>query len=89
MIVPQFTFDQEANGYLSEPFTIDEQAMVHIELASRAPVVTLKLEGDGEYSNYGQTPKSGTAFEINITSKKEITVKLATPVEVTKCYVLN
>lgn len=89
MIVPQFTFDQDANGFISEPITIDEQAMVHIELASRAPVVTLKQEGDGGFANYGQTPKSGTAFEFNITSKKEITVKLATPVEVTKCYVLN
>ena len=42
MITPEFTFDAEANGFLSDPFTIDERAAVHIELASRAPVVTLK-----------------------------------------------
>ena len=89
MIIPQFTFDADANGYLSEPFTIDERATVHIELASLAPVVTLKQEKDGGYANFGQTPKSGTGFEINITSRKEATIRLATPVEVTKCYVLN
>lgn len=89
MIAPQFTFDADANGYLSEPFTIDERATVHIELASRAPVVTLKQEKDGGYANFGQTPKSATGFEINITSKKEATIRLATPVEVTKCYILN
>ena len=89
MITPTFTFDTEANAYLSEPITIDEQAMAHIELASRAPVVTLKQEKDGGYANYGQTPKSGTHFEINITCQDEITIRLATPVEVMKCYVLN
>jgi hypothetical protein len=89
MTVPQFTFDAETNAYLSEPFTVDEQAMVHIELASRAPVVTLKKEKDGGYANYGQTPKSGEAFEINITTNREELLMLATPVEVTKCYILN
>lgn len=89
MIVPAFTFDAEANGYISEPFTIDEQAMAHIELASRAPVVILKQETDGGFANFGQTPKSGEAFEINITCNKENIIKLATPVEVTKCYILN
>lgn len=89
MIVPEFTFNAEANGYISEPFTIDEQAMVHIELASRAPVVTLKQEEDGGFANYGQTPDSGTGFEINLTCKDETVIKLATPVEVTKCYILN
>ena len=89
MIVPQFTFDAEANGYISEPFTIDEQAQVHIELASRAPVVTLKQEEDGGFANYGQTPKQATGYKIKITSKGEATIKLATPVEVTKCYILN
>lgn len=89
MIVPQFTFDAEANGYISEPFTIEERAQVHIELASRAPVVTLKLEDDGEYANYGQSPKNACRYNIDISSKREITVKLAAPVEVTKCYVLN
>ena len=89
MIVPAFTFDAEANGYISEPFTIDEQAMAHIELASRAPVVVLKQETDGGFANFGQTPKSGEAFEINITCNKENIIKLATPVEVLKCYILN
>lgn len=89
MIVPAFTFDADANGYISEPFTIDEQAMAHIELASRAPVVVLKQETDGGFANFGQTPKSGEAFEINITCNKENIIKLATPVEVLKCYILN
>lgn len=89
MIQPNFIFNAEANAYLSEPFTIDEQCMAHIELASRAPVVILKQESDGGFANFGQTPKSGTAFEINITSNQEIVIQLATPVEVTKCYILN
>lgn len=89
MIVPQFLFDADANGYISEPFTIDEQAMAHIELASRAPVVILKQETDGGFANFGQTPKSDVGFEINITCKNENVIRLATPVEVTKCYILN
>lgn len=89
MIIPEFTFDAEANAYISEPFTVDERATAHIELASRAPVVTLKMDEDGGYANYGQTPKGATGYEIDITTKREITVKLATPVAVTKCYVLN
>ena len=89
MITPQFTYNAEANAYLSDPFTIDEQAMVHVELASRAPVVILKQESDGGFANFGQTLKSGTAFEINITCNKENVIQLATPVEVTKCYILN
>ena len=89
MIVPQFTYDAEANAYLSEPVTIDEQAMAHIELASRAPVVVLKQETDGGYANYGMTPESGDCFNINITCNKENTIRLATPVEVQKCYILN
>ena len=89
MIVPTFTYDAEANAYLSEPVTIDEQAMAHIELASRAPVVVLRQETDGGYANYGQTPKSGDRFEINITCNKENIIRLATPVEVQKCYILN
>ena len=89
MIVPKFTFDAEANGWMSEPFTVDEQCLAHIELAERAPVVVLKQEADGGFANFGQTPKSNVGFEINITCKKEYTVKLATPVAVTKCYILN
>ena len=89
MIVPEFTFDAEANAYISEPLTIDEQCMAHIELASRAPVVVLKQETDGGFANFGQTPKSGDRFEINIACNKENVIRLATPVEVTKCYILN
>lgn len=89
MTTPVFTFDEDMNGYVSNDITIDEKATVVIELASRAPVVTLKRESDGGYANYGQTPRSGTGFKIHIDSKKEITVRLATPVEVTKCYILN
>lgn len=89
MIVPEFTFDTEANAYLSEPFTIDEQAVAHIELASRAPVVILRQETDGGFANYGQTPRSDTAFEIRITCNNANVIQLATPVDVTKCYILN
>ena len=89
MKVPSFTFDAEANAYMSEPFAIDEQAVAHIELASRAPVVVLKEEKDGGFANFGQTPESGTGFEINITCNSETIIRLATPVEVTKCYILN
>lgn len=89
MVIPQFEFNEETNAYLCEPFTVDEEALVHIELASRAPVVTLKMEEDGGYGNYGQTSKSADAYEIHITSKKEVTLMLATPVEVKKCYILN
>lgn len=89
MIVPTFTFDADVNGYVSDAFTVEEAATVRIELASRAPVVTLKMEADGGYANYGQSPKNSDRYEIGITSEKEITVKLATPVEVTKCYVLT
>ena len=89
MIIPTFTFDEDMNGFLSEPITIDEQAQCHIELASSAPVVTLKQEKDGGYANYGQTPKLADGYTIDISCKNEITVRLATPVEVTKCYILN
>ena len=89
MITPTFEFDQEMNGFLSEPVTIDRHAMVHVELASRAPIVTLKRESDGGYANYGMSPKSAEAFEIDITANDEMTVRLATPVEVIKCYILN
>lgn len=89
MILPEFTFNAEANAFLSETFTIDEQAIVHVELASRAPVVLLKQETDGGFANFGQTPKSGDHFNINITCNKAGTFLLAAPVEVTKCYILN
>ena len=89
MIVPEFVFDAEANAYISEPIAIKREAMAHVELASRAPVVVLKQETDGGYANYGQTPESGDRFKIDITCNKESILRLATPVEVTKCYILN
>lgn len=89
MITPRFNFDEEANGWLSEPFTIYEQCTVHIELACKAPVLTMKKENDGGYANYGQTPKESDRYELNLTSNQEETIMLATPVEVTKCYIIN
>ncbi len=87
---PQFTFDAEANAYISEPVTIDHCAIVEIELSANAPVVTLKMEDDGEYANYGQTPEpQHNAYKIKIACRDSIQVKLATPVEVTKCIINN
>ena len=84
----QFTFDEEANGYLSEPFQLEKRAMVRIYLKGQAPVVTLKQEADGQWSNYGQTPKDCDCYEINLTSNEEVTLMLATPVPVMNCYIL-
>lgn len=89
MINPTFTFDAEANGYLSEPISIEGNAIVHIELVSRAPVVILKKETNGEYANYGQPPKSTTGFGLTVHTKRLELIRLATPVEVSKCYILN
>lgn len=90
MIEPQFTFDAEANAYISEPVTVEEAAIVEIELAANAPVVILKMEDDGEYANYGQTPEpQHDAYKIKIVSKDSIRIKLATPVEVTRCIINN
>ena len=89
MIVPEFTFDAEANGYLSDSFEIEERATVHIELASRAPVLTLMEDNNGEWANYGQTPEEHDRYEIEINTKDMAAIRLATPVEVTKCYVLH
>lgn len=85
----EFTFDAEADAYMSPPFAVDGIATVRIELSSRAPVVTLKMEKDGGYANYGQTPRSARGFEIDITTNREETLRLATPVEVKNCYILN
>lgn len=89
MIIPTFVFDEDINGYMTEPFTMDEKCTVHIELESTAPVVILRQESDGGYANYGQTPKESDRYEMDITSNDEITLRLATPVEVTKCYIIN
>ena len=50
MTVPEFTYDAEACAYISEPLTIVEQCLAHIELAERAPVVILKQEDDGGFA---------------------------------------
>lgn len=89
MIQPDFSFDADMNGYLSVPFAAVEEALVHIELTAPAPVVTLKMESDGGYANYGQTPELSDGYEIQITLKDDATLRLATPVEVKNCYVLN
>ena len=90
MINVEFTFDDEANGWLSEPLTIERQVMIHIELVAVAPLVTLKQEPDGEYAVYGQSPEESDQYETKITtSEEEVTIKLATPVEVKNCYIMN
>ena len=85
----QFTFDNDANGYVSDAMAVNDGARIHIELSGRAPVVILKRENDGGYANYGQTPESGDAFEFVINSKEPAVIKLATPVAVKKFYVLG
>ena len=89
MVRPVFTFDDEANGYISEPFTIQQRATVHIELEAMAPVLTLKQEDDGEFAVYGQTPDESDRYEITLTTSEDAVIKIATPVEVLKCYILN
>ena len=89
MTVPEFAFDAEANGYISNEITVEELAMVHIELSQLAPVLVLKKGHDGEYSNYVQTPEESDCYELNITSNQTAIIKLATPVEVKKCYIIN
>lgn len=88
MMIPIFTFDEGANGYLSEPMEIENPVIVRIELASVAPVVTLKQEEDGGWANYGQSPKDARCYEITIKPKERMTIMIATPVEVLKCYVI-
>lgn len=88
MTIPTFTFDEGANGYLSTPMEIEDTVLVKIDLASVAPVVTLKQEEDGGWANYGQTPKDARRYEITIRPKGKMTVMLATPVKVLKCHVI-
>ncbi len=88
MTIPQFTFDEGANGYLSDELTIQDTTIVRMELASRAPVVTLKKEADGGWANYGQTPKDNNRYEITIRPTEKMTIILATPVKVLKCHVI-
>ena len=88
MKIPEFTFDEGANGYLSEPMEIENPILVKMELSSVAPVVTLKQEEDGGWANYGQTPKDARHYEITIRPKGKMAVRLATPVKVLKCHVI-
>ena len=88
MKIPTFAFDEEMNGYLSEQMEIEHPVVVRIELASAAPVVTLKQEEDGGWANYGQSPKDARSYEITIQPKGRMTIMLATPVEVLKCIII-
>lgn len=88
MTIPTFTFDEGANGYLSEPMDIEGPMLVKIDLASVAPVVTLKQEEDGGWANYGQPQKDARSYEITIRPKGKMAVMLATPVKVLKCHVI-
>lgn len=86
---PIFTFDDEANGWLSEPFAVKGKASVEIELESRAPLLTMKEEESGEYAIYGQSPKESDNYKFTITSNEEVVLKLATPVEVIRCIIFD
>lgn len=87
MVQPHFTFDKTVNAYLSETFQLDRNATVRINLQSKAPVVTLKQDADGEWQNNGQTPKDNDSYEIRLQSNEEVTLRLATPVPVLNCYI--
>ncbi len=88
MKIPTFTFDEGANGYLSEPMEIEDPVIARIELASVAPVVTLKQEDDGGWANYGQSPKDARCYEITIQPKGRMTIMLATPARVLRCHII-
>lgn len=89
MITPTFSFDAEANAYISEPFVVKKRAEVHIDLIARAPVITLQQETDGGFANYGESPKQSDRYVLHLTTSRETTIKLATPVAVTNCIVLD
>lgn len=88
MIIPTFTFNADANGWLSEPIDIEGPVIARIELPIVAPVVTLKQEEDGGWANYGQSPKDARCYEIEINPKERMSIMLATPVNVLKCYLI-
>ena len=88
MIIPTFTFDEGANGYLSEAMEVEDSVLVKIDLVSVAPVVTLKQEEDGGWANYGQSTKDARRYEITINPKERMNIRLATPVEVLKCQII-
>lgn len=85
---PAFTFDEEANGYLSEEIEIEDTVIVRMDLESRAPVVTLKKETDGGWANYGQSPKDASRYEITIRPTGQMSIMLATPVRVLECLII-
>lgn len=85
---PEFIWDDEANGYLSDEVAISDPVTVCLELAERAPVVTLKQEKDGGFANYGQSPQQSDHYKIHIRATQPAVIKLATPVAVKKCYIL-
>lgn len=87
-MVLKFTFDEGANGYLSQPVLIENPVTASIELASAAPVVTLKQKEDGDWANYGQSPKDARCYKINIVPKERMIIRIASPVEVLKGYII-
>lgn len=89
MIIPKFTFDADANGYLSDPFEVEQLATVSIELTQQAPVVILKQLEDGDYANWGETPKHSDNYRLNLSAQDKVTIIIATPVEVKKCWIAN
>lgn len=88
MITPEFTFNDEANAWLSEPIEIDTTIRVHLELVSVAPVVIMKREDDGGWANYGQSPKDARCYGITLKPTEAAVVMLAVPVAVRECYIL-
>lgn len=89
MTVPRFSFDSDLNGYVSSQIVVEKPVTVHIELSRRAPVVLLRRELDGEFANYGQPAQRSDRYEIKVSVKRPQVLKLATPVPVKKCYILN
>lgn len=87
IVIPEFVFDAEANGYLSDTIVIDRNITVMLELAARAPVVVLKQEPDGQYANYGQSPEQSDNYRFTVRANELTTIKLATPVEVRMCRI--
>ena len=84
----KFVWNEEANAYLSEPFTVNRTMEVYVKMSRWAPVVILKKDTDEEYSVYGQSPKERDEHHFDIHATDAITVMLATPVEVQKCWIL-
>lgn len=81
-----FTYDDDYDAYVSNEITLAEVVTAHVELVSKAPVVTLKQEADGGWANYGEAPEQSDQYEIKLAADAPCTVKLATPVEVLEAY---